>query len=165
MGPSSLVVGLYGQGVCRSPCRSCLANDQGRTTNDAVPIPCSSPYPDLQLLMCKSTVTLSLHSLPQGRYHHVVPTAMLPGWPSAPTKLQAPKTDKRDHFASEFQPDWVSPQVSCGCARPGTTQRVLEKDNDNDTEIIPSDRPNIDCKRRETHDGRTRTSLRRWREK
>src|SRR5207245_9223997 len=66
----------------------------------------------------------------------------------------------RDHFASEFQPDWVSPQVSCGCARPGTTQRALEKDNDNDTEIIPSDRPDIDCKRRETHDGSTRTSPR-----
>ena len=69
------------------------ANEQGQTTNDAVPTPCSSPRLDLRLLMCKSTVTLSLHSVPQGRYHHVVPTAMLPGWPSAPTKLQAPKTD------------------------------------------------------------------------
>jgi hypothetical protein len=93
VGRSSLVVGKTRTTSNTPPPMIMKANDQGRTTNDAVPIPCSCPRFDLRLLMCKSTVTLSLHSVPQGRYHHVVPTAMLPGWPSAPTKLQAPKTD------------------------------------------------------------------------
>jgi hypothetical protein len=51
-----------------------------------------------------------------------------------PRPLSSRRQDGQEiNFTSEFQPDWVSPQVSRKCAKPGTTQRVLK--NDNDTEI------------------------------
>jgi len=78
VGRSSLVVGKTRTISGTAPPMIMKANGQGRTTNDALPIPCSSPQFSVQLLMCKSTVTLSLHSVPQGRYHHLVPNGHAP---------------------------------------------------------------------------------------
>ena len=111
-----------------------LANDQRPTTNDQRrsphpvqlstvrhPVTYVQKYRDFELALCAARAVPSCCSQ----------------WPRSLAGLLRPLSSRRqrrirDHFASEFQPDWVSPQVSCGCAKPGTTQRVLEKDNDKD---------------------------------
>ena len=140
VGRSSLVVGKT-RTTSGTPAPMIMkANDQRRTTNDAIPIRCNSPTvrPPVTYVQKYRDFELALGAA------RAVPSCCSQR-PCSLAGLLRPLSSRRqrrirDHFASEFQPDWVSPQVSCGCAKPGTTQRVLEKDYDNDKLSLRADR-------------------------